>query len=81
MPQIAKRSGFSVDTVEKYLSELQSKEVIEWVNFRDELGHLRRRYFLGLKMPSSMGDATPYGHGGPHPPLNIYQYNTGFREW
>lgn len=69
MPQIAERCGFSVDTVEKYLFELKSKQVIEWIVFRDDKKHKRRRYFLGVNMPTTMGDATPYAHGGPHPPL------------
>jgi hypothetical protein len=69
MPQISKRCGFSIDTVDKYLAELKAKEVVEWVNFRDDLGHNRRRYFLGKKLPIALGDATPYGHGGHTPPL------------
>lgn len=74
LPQIAKRSGLHIETVVKYLAELKSKEVIEWIEFR-ERGHKRRRYFLGSKMPISMGDATPLGPWGATPPKNKYQFN------
>lgn len=76
LPQIARRSGLHVETVTKYLDELKAKEVIEWTSIRDEKGHRRRRYFLGVKMPTSIGDAIPLGPWGATPPINKYQCNT-----
>lgn len=81
IPQLATDSGLSESTVEKYLLELRTREVVAWVIFRDEFKHRRRLYRLRPYPRRPWGKIYPMDHGVKSTPLSVTIVNSKLFKW